>query len=174
MKVFRQQISALVKTSEKQLASKANFSTFLQLLWSIFRLKLCERRKVTKYYENDCGSRTRAQSPNTRYLLIRETFENINFCEPAENVFREPCSGVYCKLWIYFRYCSVVSIVDLEQVHAGWHNNIRIFNILKGHINFANNLSISSCFQEHDWFSSSFFLFFGNVDLRLIKVTLLI
>ena len=42
LKVFQNQILNLVKRSEKQLPGKANFSTFLQLGCSNFRLKLCE------------------------------------------------------------------------------------------------------------------------------------
>ena len=42
LKVFQYQISTSVKRSEKQLESKANFSTFLELCSLNFDLKLCE------------------------------------------------------------------------------------------------------------------------------------
>ena len=41
LKVLQYQISTSVKRSEKQLPSKANFSTFLPFSCSNFRLKLC-------------------------------------------------------------------------------------------------------------------------------------
>ena len=41
-KVFQYQILTSVKKSEKHLANKPNFSTFLQLSYLNFKLKLCE------------------------------------------------------------------------------------------------------------------------------------
>ena len=43
LKVFKHQISTSMERSEKQLASKANFTTFLQLSSLSFGLRLCER-----------------------------------------------------------------------------------------------------------------------------------
>ena len=61
MKVFQYQISTSEKRSEKQLRSKANFSTFFHLitnncasfpLWQ--NQNLVKHQKVSKYYENEC------------------------------------------------------------------------------------------------------------------------
>ena len=43
LKDFQYQIWTLVKRSEKTLSSKTNFSTFLKISCSNFRLKLCHR-----------------------------------------------------------------------------------------------------------------------------------
>ena len=48
MNVFQYQISTSVKRSEKQLSSKANLSTFLQLSYLNSRLKLCEGPELRK------------------------------------------------------------------------------------------------------------------------------
>ena len=78
LQVFQYEILTSVERSEKQLGSKATFSTFLQLGCLNFKLKLCERPWSYKSCEQDqvprCLGRVRrkAMFPET---IIHKVFE---------------------------------------------------------------------------------------------------
>ena len=72
LKVFQYQISTSVKRSEKQLASKASFSTFLELSCLNFRLKLCERVKTYKKCERNQVDEEKIVSRNNHSQNIRD------------------------------------------------------------------------------------------------------
>ena len=85
LKVFQYQISTTVKRSEKHLASKANFNTFLQLSCSNFRLNCVKRLKVTKILNEikfEGSGTSYKQKPASRDNHLQNILDKLQFsCE---------------------------------------------------------------------------------------------